>query len=137
MRSRRAAIASGLGIYLVVVLFFYVLNRLAFADGGGPYPLWYSGAEVILSAIKAVIPGFAAGWLHRGRGLRSGALVGSIGALVEVLLLAALAGFLAFEVSGRLALACVYAVAGGGLTNALGGAAGESLSSGDAARTRR
>ena len=40
----------------------------------------------------------------------------------------ALAGFLAFEVSGRLALACVYAVAGGGLTNALGGAAGQALS---------
>jgi hypothetical protein len=136
MRSRRAAIASGLGIYLAVALSFYALNRLAF-DDSGPYPLWYSGAEVMLSAIKAVIPGFAAGWLHRGRGLGSGALVGSIGALVEVLLLAALAGFLAFEVSGRLALACVYAVAGGGLTNALGGAAGESLSSGDAARTRR
>lgn len=81
-----------------MALFFYALNRLAFADEGGPYPLWYSGAEVILSAIKAVIPGFAA---------------------------------------GRLALACVYAVAGGGLTNALGGAAGESLSSAGEARTRR
>ena len=34
--------------------------------------------------------------------------------LLILLLLAALAGFLAFEVSGRLALACVYAVAGGG-----------------------
>lgn len=137
MRSRRAAIAAGLGIYLVVALSFYALNRLAFADEDGPYPLWYSGAEVILSAIKAVIPGFVAGWLQRGRGLGSGALVGSIGGLVEVLLLAALAGFLAFEASGRLALACVYAVAGGGLTNALGGAAGESLSSAGEARTRR
>lgn len=64
---------------------------------------------------------------------RSAAIAAGLG-----IYLAALAGFLAFEASGRLALACVYAVAGGGLTNnALGGAAGESLSSAGEARTRR
>ncbi|MGQ0547172.1 MAG: hypothetical protein ACT4P3_17870 [Betaproteobacteria bacterium] len=123
MRSRPAAVAAGLAIYLAVALAFHGLGRLAF------------GGDVLLNAVKAVVPGFTAAWLHRARGLSTGAAVGIAGALIEVGALAALsAGAVLFETWERLALAALYAVLGSGLTNALGGAAGESLS---AARTRR
>ena len=68
-------------------------------------------------------------------GLRCGAAVGALGGLVEV-------SFVVFAdlplgIPDQLVLASVYTVAGAALTNALGGAAGESLSSAGEARTRR
>jgi len=130
MRSRRVAFAAGLGAYMLVVAAFYAADRVAFPDGrSGPYPLWYSGGEVLLTAVKAVIPGFLAGWLHGARGLSSGALIGAVGAVLEIAVFAALvSGAMLFEPLERLALAALWAVLGSGLTNALGGGAGEALS---------
>ena len=117
------AMAAGLALYALLVL---GLDNL-------------EGAAIPLNALKAVLPGFAAGWLGRARGLnrglKRGALVGALGGLVEV-------GRLAFAelplgVPDQLVLACAYTVAGAALTNALGGTAGESLSSRGEARTRR
>jgi hypothetical protein len=110
------ALAAGLALYALLVV---GLRTLA-------------GGEIFLNALKAVAPGFAAGWLGRARGLRLGALVGALGAVLEVGLLAF--ADLPLGVPEQLVLAAAYIVAGGALTNALGGAAGESLS---AARTRR
>lgn len=111
--------AAGLALYALLVLGLDALE----------------GAAIPLSALKAVAPGFAAGWLGRARGLKCGALVGALGGLVEV-------GRLAFAelplgVPDQLVLAGVYTVAGAALTNAFGGAAGESLSSRGEARIPR
>jgi hypothetical protein len=113
------AMAAGLALYALLVLGLDSLE----------------GAAIPLNALKAVLPGFAAGWLRRARGLKHGALVGALGGMLEV-------GRLAFAelplgVPDQLVLACAYTVAGAALTNALGGAAGESLSSRGEARTRR
>jgi hypothetical protein len=113
------AMAAGLALYALLVV------GLDAAES----------AAIPLNALKAVLPGFAVGWLGRSRGLKQGALVGALGGLVEV-------GRLAFAdlplgIPDPLVLASVYTVAGAALTNALGGAAGESLSSAGEARTRR
>jgi len=113
------AMAAGLALYALLVLGLDALE----------------GVAIPLNALKAVLPGFAAGWLGRARGLKRGALVGALGGLVEV-------GRLAFAelplgVPDQLVLASAYTVAGAALTNALGGAAGESLSPRGEARTRR
>ena len=113
------AMAAGLALYSLLVL--------------GLQPL--AAAAIPLNALKAVVPGFAAGWLQRSRGLRCGALVGALGGLVEVSLV--VFADLPLGIPDQLVLASVYTVAGAALTNALGGAAGESLSSRGGARTRR
>lgn len=122
MRSPAGALGCGLAVYAVLVLGLYGLHRLPFSEG-----------EVLLNAAKAVGPGFIAGWLYRARGIMSGAVVGITGAVFELAFLALETG-MPFGIPDRLALAALYTVAGSALTNALGGAAGESLS---AARTRR
>jgi hypothetical protein len=90
------------------------------------------GGEILLNALKAVAPGFAAGWLGGARGLRVGALIGALGGLFEVGLV--VFADLPLGIPDQLVLASFYTVAGAALTNALGGAAGASLS---AARTPR
>ncbi len=102
--------AAGLALYALLVL---ALQPLA-------------AAAIPLNALKAVAPGFAAGWLQRSRGLRCGALVGALGGLVEVSLV--IFADLPLGVPDPLVIASVYTVAGAALTNALGGAAGQALS---------
>lgn len=104
------AMAAGLALYALLVL---VLQPLA-------------AAAIPLNALKAVAPGFAAGWLQRSRGLRCGALVGALGGLAEVGLV--VFADLPFGIPDQLVLASIYTVAGAALTNALGGAAGQALS---------
>lgn len=116
--ARMRAVAAGLALYALLVLGQSLV-----------------AAAIPFNALKAVGPGFAAGWLLRSRGLRCGAVVGALGGLVEV-------SFVVFAdlplgIPDQLVLASVYTVAGAALTNALGGAAGESLSSAGEARTRR
>ena len=67
----------------------------------------------------------AAGWLLRARGLTYGAAVGALGGSLEVALV--LFADLPLGIPDQLVLASAYTVAGSALTNALGGAAGESL----------
>jgi hypothetical protein len=113
------ATAAGLGLYAFLVLVLHAIP----------------GAAIPLSALKAVAPGFAAGWVRRGRGLGYGALIGAAGGLLEVALV--MLADLPFGVPEQLIVASHYAVAGSALTNALGGAAGESLAARGAARTPR
>ena len=113
------AVAAGLALYALLVLGLHTL----------------AAAAIPLNALKAVAPGFAAGRLQRSRGLRGGALVGALGGLFEVSLV--VFADLPLGIPDGLVLASIYTVAGAALTNALGGAAGESLSSAGAARTRR
>lgn len=103
------AMAAGLALYALLV--------------GGLHGV--EGAEIPLNALKAVAPGFAAGWLGRARGLTIGGWVGALGGVLEVGLIV-FAG-LPLGIPDQLALAGAYTVAGSALTNALGGAAGVSL----------
>lgn len=114
----RAAVA-GLALYTLLILLLQALP----------------GAGIPVNALKAVIPGFAVGWLLRSGGLGYGAMVGSIGGAMEVALV--LLADLPLGVPDPLVLASVYTVAGSALTNALGGAAGEALASRGEPRTRR
>ena len=103
------AAAAGLALYTLLILLLHALPA----------------ASIPFNALKAVMPGFAAGWLLRAYGLRYGAMVGTVGGLMEVALV-----FLAdlpLGIPDQLVLASAYTVAGAALTNALGGAAGESL----------
>lgn len=104
------AMAAGFALYALLVL---ALEPLAGA------------ATVAITALKAVVPGFAAGWLRRSRGLAFGAAIGAVGGLLEVALV--LLSDLPLGIPDSLLLASVYTVAGGALTNALGGAAGQAL----------
>jgi hypothetical protein len=106
------AMSAGLALYALLVLSLHAVH----------------GADILLNALKAVAPGFAAGWLGRRGGLTCGALVGALGGVVEVGLL--LFADLPFGIPDQLALAGLYTVAGAALTNALGGAAGQALSEG-------
>jgi hypothetical protein len=103
------ATAAGLGLYAFLVLVLHALP----------------GAAIPLNALKAVAPGFAAGWLRCARGPGYGALVGAVGGLLEVALV--MLADLPLGVPEQLVYASHYAVAGSALTNALGGAAGEAL----------
>jgi len=127
MNTRATAITIGLGLYIALVLVFYGLHRLAFGDGGGPYPLWYSVSELVLNAAKAVVPGLAIGWLARARTLRVGAAVGAVGGVIEVVLLGALTGIPFAEFPGRMAVATIVTAVTGAFTNAVGAAAGQFL----------
>jgi hypothetical protein len=113
------ATATGLGLYAFLVLILHAVPA----------------AAIPLSALKAVAPGFAAGWLRPARGLGYGALVGAAGGLLEVALV--MLADLPLGIPEQLVFASHYVVAGSALTNALGGAAGESLAARGAARTRR
>jgi len=124
MSQRANAIATGLGLYVALVIAFYVLHRLAFGNTGGPYPIWYSAGELIFNAAKAVIPGAAVGWLCRVRAARSGAIVGGIGGLIEVLMFGVLTGVPFSEFPGRMTVATVVTALTSAFTNAIGGAAG-------------
>jgi hypothetical protein len=125
--TSRGAVAVGLALYVVLVLAFYGVHQLALPDGSGLYPVWYSGGDLLLNAVKAVGPGFAAGWLRRERGLRTGVTVGVVGGLFEVAILVMLTGVPFAEVSGRITVAAVYTLLAAALANAVGGAAGEFL----------
>jgi hypothetical protein len=103
------AIAAGLALYALLVLALHGLPA----------------ADVPINALKAVVPGFAAGWLQSSRGLTYGAMVGALGGLLEVGLV--VFADLPLGIPDQLALAAAYTVAGSALTSALGGAAGESL----------
>jgi hypothetical protein len=119
MSTRATAITVGLALYIGLVLAFYGLHRLAFGDGGGPYPLWYSVGELVFDAAKAVVPGLAAGWFHPARALRVGAGVGAIGGLVEVGSLGSLTGIPFAEFPGRIAVATIATVITSAFTNAV------------------
>ena len=127
MSTRATAITIGLAIYIALVLAFYGLYRLAFADGGGPYPVWYSVGELVFNTTKAVVPGLAIGWLYRTRALRIGAAVGAVGGLIEVLLLGALTGVPFVEFFGRMVVVTILTAITSAFTNAVGAAAGAFL----------
>ena len=127
MSQRAKAIAAGLVLYVALVIFFYGLHRLAFANGGGPYPIWYSAGEVVFNALKAVAPGVLAGWLFRTAAIRTGAIVGAIGGLVEVVMLGLLTGIAFSELPGRMAVVTFLAATTSAFTNAIGSAAGAFL----------
>ena len=125
MSQRAKAIAAGFGLYVALILMLYASHRLAFGDSGGPYPIWYSAGEAVINAAKAVIPGATVGWLCRFGAVRSGATVGGIGGVIEVLVLGALTGVAAFsEFPGRMAVATIVTALTSAFTNAIGGAAG-------------
>jgi hypothetical protein len=127
MSQRAIAIAVGLALYVAFVIAFYGLHRLAFGNSGGPYPIWYSAGELLFNAAKAVVPGVAVGWLWRADAVRTGAMVGAIGGVVEVLLLGALTGVPFSEFPGRMTVVTVVTAFTSGFTNAVGGAAGRFL----------
>jgi hypothetical protein len=82
------AVAAGIALAVALMLLMHVLQRVAFPEGGGPYPAWYAIASTLLESIEGVVPGFLAGWLARGRALVHGALVAagsSVAAIVFVL----------------------------------------------------
>src|SRR5450755_5073042 len=83
MTSPAWKVAIGAGLYCLLAFLLYGLRFLAFADGGGPIPLWFAVAKGLGDALTSVAPGFLAGWLSRERGLILGAAAGAIGALVS------------------------------------------------------
>jgi hypothetical protein len=127
MTTRASAIFGGLGLFFALVAILYGLHRLAFSDGGGPYPLWYSTAEVFLRALTAVAPGILVGWLCRTGALATGAIVGVIGGVAGDLLLTVLFGVPFKEFGGRIAVHLLATAVASGATNAVGGVAGEAL----------
>jgi hypothetical protein len=124
MSQRAKAIAAALALYVALVILFYGLHRLAFANGGGPYPIWYSAGEVIFNAAKAVIPGVLVGWLYRPAAVRTGAIIGAIGGLIEVVMLGVLTGVPFSEFPGRMTVATFVTALTSAFTNAVGSAAG-------------
>jgi hypothetical protein len=126
--SRRAnAIAAGLGLYVVLVMASYAVHRLAFGITGGPYPIWYSAGWEIFDAAKAVVPGAAAGWLCRTGAVRSGAIVGGIGGLIQfsAFLTLGVLNVIPFSgAPGRMILDIVVLALTSAFTNAIGAAAG-------------
>ena len=127
MTTRGASVLIGLSLYVGLVLILYGLHRLAFSGGGGPYPLWYSTAELLVKALIAVGPGILAGWFCRGGGLSAGAIVGVVGGLVEAILLSAWTGAPFGEFATRITVAAIAMAIGSAITNAAGGIAGETL----------
>lgn len=129
-RSRRiVAIAAGIAVYLGLVLLLYAVGRFALPKGGGLYPLWYTGGELVLKGVIAVVPGFVAGWLSRTRGIGPGAIVGATGGLVEIVLISFMTGGLVDAYAKRIGVTAVATAIGSALTNAAGGSAGRSLRS--------
>jgi hypothetical protein len=127
MSQRANAIAAGLGLYVVLVVAFYAVHRLAFGITGGPYPIWYSMGWEVLDAAKAVVPGVAVGWLCRTGAVRSGAIVGGVGGLVQFLTFFAVGVLNVIPFSGapgRMILEIVVIVLTSAFTNAAGAAAG-------------
>jgi hypothetical protein len=124
MSERAKAIAAGLVLYVTLVILFYGLHRLAFADGGGLYPIWYSASGVVFNALKAVAPGVVVGWLFRPAAIRTGAIVGAVGGLIEVVMLGVLTGIPFSEFPGRMTVVTFLAALTSAFTNAIGSAAG-------------
>ena len=123
MSQRANSIAAGLGFYAVLVAAFYAVHRLAFDVAGGP-PMWFWAGWPIFDAAKAVVPGAAAGWLCRAGALRSGAIVGGVGGLIEVLTLGVLNVMPLSEFPARMTVGIVVAALMSAFTNAIGAAAG-------------
>jgi hypothetical protein len=105
---------------------FYALHRLAFELAGGP-PIWYWLGWPMFDAAKAVVPGVAVGWLCRAGALRSGAIVGGVGGLIEVLTFDVLNVMPLAESPGRMTVEIVVAALTSAFTNAAGAAAGAFL----------
>jgi len=128
MNTRAMSMFAGLIVYLGLALLVYGLHRLAVGEGGSlDYPLWFSGSEPIIKAAAAVAPGFIAGWLGRSHGLTAGAIVGAVGGVIEVFSIGVLFGVRFGDVAVQIAVAAVCTAVAAGLTNAMGGAAGEFL----------
>lgn len=122
-----ASVAAGIAVYLALVLLLYAIGRIALPRSGGLYPLWYTGAELLLKSFTAVAPGFVAGWICRTKGIGPGAIVGGIGGAIEIILIAALTGAPFDAYAKRIAVNIVFTGIGSALTNAAGGSAGRSL----------
>lgn len=125
MHSRFLSTLVGLAVYALLVLFLYTLHRIAVSGTVQQlYPLWYSAAELLLKGATAVAPGFAAGWVFRHRGFSSGALVGGIGGLIEVLVMAAADSVSFGSFASRIAVGAVSTALANAMTNSAGSVAG-------------
>ncbi len=125
MKQRVVSVMVAVSLYIGLVLALYALNRMGTPRPGELFPLWYSGAEILLKAVTAIGPGICAGWLGGSRGLAAGATAGGVGGTIEVIMLSALGGVPFGEFSGRIAVGAVCTAAASALTNAAGGIAGE------------
>jgi hypothetical protein len=69
------ALAAGIGVSVAISLVMLTAKRVAFPEGDGPWPQWYSVTTTLASALQDVAPGFVAGWIAARRGLLHGLLV--------------------------------------------------------------
>jgi hypothetical protein len=125
----RRALPAVLGAILYVALTFavYGLQRFAFPTGSGPYPTWFSSAEVLLKAVGAVAPGFVAAWLYARPGFAIGAITGACGVVAEFVIAIIGFGIPLGEFGGRMAAGVIAAGAAAALTNGVAGMAAEAL----------
>lgn len=121
-------VVVGAALYLGLALSLYGLSIAAFPNSGGPIPLWFASAQVLLEATASVVPGFLVGWLARDRGFLLGAITGALGAIVgniaqlNLWVVPPLAEF-----SLSLGVGAVSVVLAASITNAVGGMAGAAL----------
>ena len=121
-------VTVGTALYLALVLSLYGLSVVAFPNGAGPIPLWFSSAQVLLEATASVVPGFLVGWLARDRGLLLGSITGALGAIIGNVAQLNLWGVAPLaEFSLRLGVGAVSVVLAASITNAVGGVAGAAL----------
>lgn len=109
---------------MALVLAFYGLHKIRY----GHIDLYMTAivaGEHLFDGAKAVLPGLAIGWLCRTHAFGVGAAVGTVGGILEVLLMNALTGAHVFAVyPGRIAATAILAGITGALTNAVAATAG-------------
>ncbi len=127
MKRTTGPVLLGGALYVGLTFGLFGLQRLAFPNGSGIYPIWYSSSEVLLKAIIAVGPGFLAAWVYQRAGLTVGAMAGFAGVAAEFII--AIFGFAipVSEFPGQMAWGFISSVVATGITNAVGGVAGETL----------
>lgn len=128
MTSRIWQIAAGVALYVVLVLALHALVLVAYSGGNVGTPLWFASARVLLEPAMLVLPGVLVGWLSREPALKSGAIVGAVGAAIAHAIQLGLWGASPLEISGwRLAIAGVFSLLAASITNAIGALAGATL----------
>jgi hypothetical protein len=130
MITRTSPIALGVTFYIFWILCLYGLRLLAFPNGSGPIPLWFTSLQTVLAAVLSVSPGVLVGWLSRERGFSLGAVTGAIGALIGYILTFYLfvgAAPLGGELQWRVAVGGLATMLAASITNAIGGVTGVAL----------
>lgn len=122
---RATPILLGIVLYVGITFAVYGLQRIAFPNASGPYPVWFSVMDVVLKAVGAVGPGFLAAWLSARPGFKVGALTGVLGVAAEFAIAIVGFGIPIAEFPGRIASGLVAAGIAAGLTNGIAGMAAE------------